>query len=80
LGDNQYPKAACDANKVLSNYSFDNSSKNKQTGLKNETINDNQIEENPELSFAQLNGKCYCCGKAGHKSPNCKWNNKPRHK
>jgi hypothetical protein len=42
-------------------------------------INENKIDENPELLFVQLNGKCYCCGKAGHKSPNCKWNNKPRH-
>jgi len=23
------------------------------------------------LSFAQLEGKCYCCGKPGHKSPDC---------
>ena len=25
--------------------------------------------ENIELSFAQLEGRCYCCGKPGHKSP-----------
>ena len=23
------------------------------------------------LSFAQMEGKCYCCGKPGHKSPDC---------
>ena len=34
----------------------------------------------PELSFAHLEGKCYCCGKAGHKSPKCPDKNKPRDK
>jgi hypothetical protein len=24
------------------------------------------------LSFAQMEGKCYCCGKPGHKSPECR--------
>ena len=25
----------------------------------------------PALTFVQLEGKCYCCGKAGHKLPQC---------
>ena len=29
-------------------------------------------DESLTLSFAQLEGKCYCCGKAGHKSPDCR--------
>ena len=28
-------------------------------------------DESPTLSFAQLEGRCYCCGKQGHKSPDC---------
>jgi hypothetical protein len=24
------------------------------------------------MSFAMLEGKCHCCGKAGHKSPTCR--------
>ena len=27
--------------------------------------------ESVMLSFAQLEGHCYCCGKVGHKQPNC---------
>ena len=30
------------------------------------------------LSFAQLEGKWYCCGRAGHKSPSCRDKNKPK--
>jgi hypothetical protein len=26
----------------------------------------------PTLSFAQMEGKCYCCGKPGHRSPDCR--------
>ncbi len=29
-------------------------------------------------SFAQKEGKCYCCGKAGHKSPLCRDKNLPK--
>ena len=35
-------------------------------------------EEAPELSFAQMEGKCYCCGKPGHKSPSCHHKSQPK--
>ena len=31
-----------------------------------------------DLTFAQLEGKCYCCGKPGHKSPQCAHKDKPK--
>jgi hypothetical protein len=33
-------------------------------------------DETPEMSFAMLGGKCYCCSKAGHKSPDCRLKDK----
>ena len=39
--------------------------------------NNSKNEDNPVvLSFAQLEGKCYCCGKPGHKSPECDKNDR----
>ena len=32
----------------------------------------------PVLSFAQMEGKCYCCGKPGHKSTTCRAKDKPK--
>jgi hypothetical protein len=28
-------------------------------------------EESNEMTFATIEGKCYCCGKGGHESPAC---------
>ena len=74
LGNNQYPKTVSEANSVLSNHQFDNINKSSS-----KTTNKNsgeQTKRDPEqdkinLLFAQLVGKCYCCGKAGHRSPEC---------
>ena len=35
-------------------------------------------EQTPELSFAQMEGKCYCCGKKGHRSLQCSDKDKPK--
>jgi hypothetical protein len=79
LGNNQFPQTVSDKNSVLSNHRFDFPSKSKLSAMKSENINDNKIEESPESFFSQLDGRCYCCGKAGHKSPNCRWNSKLKH-
>ena len=76
---------------VLSNHPFDPAYKEKQKQKANQRKNNNnnnnnnnnqsksnETEDKPELSFAQMEGKCYCCGKKGHKSPNCRENNKPK--
>ena len=34
--------------------------------------------EKINLLFAQVEGKCYCCGKTGHMSPQCRFKDKPR--
>jgi hypothetical protein len=35
-------------------------------------------DDDLNLSFAQLKGKCYCCGRAGPKAPSCQDRNKPK--
>jgi hypothetical protein len=87
--NDQYPKSVSSANSVLSNHTFDNaealarqrSNRNKQSSdnHKNES-RESIVEQNGdkpesvlELSFAQVEGRCYCCGgKKGHKSPSCR--------
>jgi hypothetical protein len=44
----------------------------------NVIINENNVEENPELSFSRIEGKCYCCGKARHKPSSCRWKRKQK--
>ena len=48
-----------------------NSNKNKNNKNNTDCDNSNMPEQTPELSFTQLEGKCYCCGKAGHRSSQC---------
>ena len=79
LNNDQYPKNMIEGNNVLSTHKFDNSKELKQESKKNEkqerkSENESNEENGDEplvLSFTQLEGKCYCCGKAGHKSPQC---------
>ena len=66
LGNDQYPRTITE---VLSNNDFDNKnakttktkSPTKQTTRQWKSKND----ELPKLSFTQLEGKCYCCGRQG---------------
>lgn len=75
LGNDQYPKTITEANNVLSNHKFDTvkTTAKVHPATKN-TIDNSKKEpsqENLPLSFAQMEGKCYCCGKTGHKLPTC---------
>jgi hypothetical protein len=82
LGNSQYPTSITEVNNVLSNHRFDNvNTKSTDKGKKEKEEREGKqhvTEETPELSFAQLEGKCYCCGKGGHMSNNCKHKNKPK--
>jgi hypothetical protein len=73
--NDQYPKSITEANNVLSNHHFDNAGKHQNNKPNNNNDkganNNNNKEETPEMSFVMVEGKCYCCGKAGHKSLSC---------
>jgi hypothetical protein len=77
LGNDQFPRTIVETNNVLSNHKFDVIKK------KQENQNTHHLRANPHknkekdkqstpLSFAQMEGRCYCCGKPGHKSPDCR--------
>jgi hypothetical protein len=76
LGNDQYLRTLSKANNVLSNHKFDGNSNKKHNDWqsKNNKLRDHNKSKNdeaPVLSFAQLEGHCYCCGKKGHRSPDC---------
>ena len=66
---------------VLSNHKFDQSycdTKSKKAAKEKadkdrqrELARNCKEEESPQLSFAQMENCCYCCGKKGHTSPKC---------
>jgi hypothetical protein len=76
LGNDQYPRTIVETNNVLSNHRFDVSRLYKKPENKHPKPNKSKDakadEDDTPLSFAQMEGKCYCCGKAGHKSPDCR--------
>ena len=81
LGQDQYPKTITDASNVLSNHRFDpayTERKKRRNLTQQQQQQRDEQEEAPELSFAQMEGKCYCCGKKGHKSPKCRHKDKPK--
>jgi hypothetical protein len=73
MGNDQYPKSIGEANNVLSNHRFDAIKQGSRFFNKNLTENSKKEPEQEKinLSFAQLEGKCYGCGKPGHKSLQC---------
>ena len=83
--NDQYPKTLIESNNVLGSHRFDIIDSNKNTGQsrkdKDHDSSKEQHQENdkiPSLSFAQMEGKCYCCGRPGHKSPTCHQKGKPK--
>ena len=82
LGNDQYPKSITESNNVLSNHKFDvpkvTAKKNQPENKGKDRKGEEKEDEDVNLSFAQLEGKCYCCGKAGHKSPSCRYKDKPK--
>ena len=75
LGNDQYPRTIVETNNVLSNHKFDvisHKKPDKNDPKHNKNKNDKEDEEQIPLSFAQLEGKCYCCGRPGHRSPECR--------
>ena len=83
MGNNQYPKNITEANQVLSSHKFDptykaNQKKHDTKSPQTQSKSDKGDEEDVNLSFAQMEGKCYCCGKPGHKSPQCRQKDKPK--
>jgi hypothetical protein len=84
LGNTQYPHTIEEAHAVLSVQKIEKSTKPKSEKKKppSRELRESKIpaksEEETELSFAQMEGMCYCCGKKGHKSPDCRHKDKPK--
>ena len=86
LGNDQYPKSMIEAANVLSNHRFDNAGNGKGKDKSEKETRQQPSDETNEgndtpltLSFAQaLQGRCYCCGEAGHIATNCPERNKPK--
>jgi hypothetical protein len=80
---NQYTKSIAHAMSILSDHKFDEvyleaRKKRKQRVEKEKQQQEPELAHKTELNFLQLEGVCYCCGKKGHKSPQCKHKNKPK--
>ena len=67
-----------EANNVLSTHRHGDTRENKKDLRKNDKYERNKDKDKQEndkndeplvLSFVQLEGKCCCCGKSGHRSP-----------
>ena len=71
LQNDQYPKTMSQATSVLSSHRFDQTyfqKKRKQRDKQRNNTNNEDKEPNMPMSFAQIEGRCYACGKKGHLS------------
>ena len=79
MGHKQYPADVTAATDVLSNYKWDPSYKEKLEKLKKQNMKSKRDDDDTistlststEMSFAQGELTCYCCGKKGHIAPKC---------
>ena len=69
-----------EATEVISNHRYDNVNQTKHHNKGQGQNNDKGEDKNdmvPALAF-MMGGRCYCCGKVGHKSPQCWYKDKPK--
>ena len=75
LGNDQYPKTLVDAQSVLQNTPIDKEYKQKKKKKHDQKpeakSQNNESEDTPKLSFAQLKQSCWCCGASNHKLGDC---------
>ena len=63
----------------MNNHRFDVVTNKKNVKVTHqESTKDKESNEAPKLTFAQMEGKCYCCRKGGHKSPQCCHKSRPK--
>ena len=72
IGKEEFPENLIEAINTWSTYNIQQ--KQNENNL-TKVIITNQAKENkdeiPKFTFSSLEYRCYCCGKAGHKSPQC---------
>ena len=81
LGQDQFLKSVTMVTNILSNHKYDDAyaerlKQNKQNCEKQQ--NENEEDKQQLITFLQFEGKCWCCSKKGHQSPQCPDNNKPK--
>jgi hypothetical protein len=74
LGNDQFSRPIVESNNVLSNHRFNIPKKKEHPHhpRANPNKSKEKDKESTPLSFAKMEGRCNCCGKPGHKSPDCR--------
>jgi len=75
MKNDQYPKDIVEATNIMVNHKHDQSNRDHQQGKAKNTTNRNHNKEGAETETSFVQGKkliCYCCGKKGHRVPDCK--------
>ena len=75
LGNNVYPGDITATTTVLSHHPYD-VQKKREDKKKHDNNNNNDKEDPVTVLFAQMEGRCYCCGKANHRSDKCRQRDK----